>query len=102
MLEPQRPRRERNRENDNMVFIGKKPTMAYVLAVVTQFSENREEIHIKARGRSISKAVDVAEIVRNKFVHDAKVQGIQIATEEIEVENNEKINVSSIDILLKK
>ncbi|MBI3190710.1 DNA-binding protein Alba [archaeon] len=75
--------------------------MAYVLAVVTQFSGGQKEIHIKARGRAISKAVDVAEIVRKKFVQDAKIDSINIDTEEISAEN-EKINVSTIEILLKK
>ena len=76
--------------------------MAYVLAVVTQFSEGQNEIHIRARGKSISKAVDVAEIVRKKFIHEAKVDTIRTDTEELEVENNEKINVSTIEIVLKK
>jgi hypothetical protein len=44
---------------DNVVFVGKKPTMSYVLAVITQFSEGAKEVHIKARGRSISRAIDV-------------------------------------------
>jgi DNA-binding protein len=94
--------RRRDKAGDNMVFVGRKPSMAYVLAVVTQFSENRNEIHIKARGKSISKAVDVAEIVRKKFVQDAKISSITTDTEELEVENNEKINVSTIEIILKK
>lgn len=89
-------------EKDNTVFIGKKPTMAYVLAVVTQFGDGQSEVHLKARGRSISKAVDVAEIVKNKFVQDAKVDEIQIGTEEIEGKESEKINVSTIDIVLRK
>lgn len=88
--------------NDNIVFIGKKPSMSYVLAVVTQFGEGQSEIHLKARGRAISKAVDVAEIVKNKFVQDAKVADIKIGTEEIESENKEKINVSIIEITMRK
>ena len=94
-------RRDR-RDNDNVVFVGKKPSMAYVLAVVTQFGGGQNEIHIRARGRAISKAVDVAEIVRNKFVQDAKIESIKIGTEELEAENKEKINVSTMEILLKK
>lgn len=90
------------RAKDNVVFIGKKPSMSYVLAVVTQFGEGHNEIYLKARGRAISKAVDVAEIVKNKFVPDAKIGNIKIGTEEIETENKEKINVSIIEITLKK
>jgi DNA-binding protein len=84
-----------------MVFIGKKPSMSYVLAVVTQFTKGQNEVRVKARGRAISKAVDVAEIVRKKFVQDAKVAEIRIDTEEIQAEN-EKLNVSTMEIVLRK
>ena len=87
---------------DNVVFIGKKPSMSYVLAVITQFGAGNPEILIKARGKAISKAVDVAEIVRNKFVPDARVDGIHVGTEEIKTEKNEKLNVSTIELSLKK
>lgn len=90
------------RADDNVVFVGKKPSMAYVLAVVTQFSAGQQQIHLKARGKSISKAVDVAEIVRNKFIHEAKIASITTGTEEIENENKEKVNVSTIDIVMGK
>jgi len=87
---------------DNTVFIGKKPTMAYVLAAMMQFSDGQSNIQIKARGRSISKAVDVAEIVRNRFVQSTKVDSIKIGTETLENERKEKMNVSTIEITLKK
>lgn len=89
-------------KNDNEIFVGKKPSMSYVLAAVTQFGDGKNEIFVKARGRSISKAVDVAEIVKNKFVKDAKIKGIEIGTDEIKNENGEKVNVSSIAITLTK
>jgi DNA-binding protein len=57
---------------------------------------------LKARGRSISRAVDVAEIVKNRFLQDVKVHSIDIGTEEREVEQGNKINVSTIDINLLK
>jgi len=63
---------------DNIVFVGKKGTMAYVLAVVTQMNQGAKIIQIKARGRAISRAVDVAEIVRNKFVIESKIDNIKI------------------------
>ncbi len=88
-------------KHDNLIFVGKKPTMSYVLAVITQFSDGMNEIHVKARGRSISRAVDVAEVVRNRFMQDIKRE-VEIGTEEITDENNNKLNVSTIDIVLKK
>ena len=87
---------------DNVVYIGKKPSMSYVLAVVTQFNEGREAVTIKARGKAISKAVDVAEIVRNKFVKDATVSNVKVGTDEIIGETKEKINVSTIELKLSK
>ncbi|MEM5814211.1 MAG: DNA-binding protein Alba [Candidatus Aenigmatarchaeota archaeon] len=86
----------------NIVFVGKKPAMSYVLACVTQFSDGRKEVILKARGRAISHAVDVAEIVRKKFVQDAQVKNVGIDTEVVEGENKEKLNVSSIEITLAK
>lgn len=89
-------------ENDNTIFVGKKPSMSYVLAAITQFSEGKNEITIKARGRSISKAVDVSQIIKNKFIPDIKFEDIKIGTDQIESENKEKINVSTIEITLRK
>ena len=92
------------RSDENVIYVGKKPPMSYVLAVVTQFNTNgSDEVIIKARGRSISTAVDTAEIVRNRFVTDAKVKDIIIGTECITNEEEGRTsNVSSIEIILSK
>ena len=76
--------------------------MSYVLACVTQFNEGRPEVILRARGRAISHAVDVAEIVKNKFVTDTSVRDVKIDTEEVHSESGEKLNVSSIEIILAK
>jgi DNA-binding protein len=86
----------------NVVFIGKKGAMAYVLAVVTQVNQGNSEVLLKARGRAISKAVDVAEIVKNKFLKDISVNGINISTEEVTSEEGNPLRVSAIEISLKK
>lgn len=87
---------------ENIVYIGKKPVMNYVLAVVTQFNSGSSEVVIRARGRSISRAVDVAEIVKNRFVLDSKVKDIQIMTEKLTGEEGRIANVSAIEIFLTK
>jgi DNA-binding protein len=87
---------------DNTVFVGKKPTMNYVLAVVTQFNSGSSEIVIKARGRAISRAVDVAEIVRHRFVSEAQIKEIKINTESLATEEGPEVNVSSIEIYMTK
>ena len=87
--------------DENTIFVGSKPPMSYVLAVVTQFSTSgSDEVVIKARGQAISRAVDTAEIVRNRFVKDAKIQDIIIGTESMTNEENRTSNVSSIEIRL--
>ena len=86
--------------DENIIFVGNKPPMSYVLAVVTQFNGGSDEVVIKARGRAISRAVDTAEIVRNRFVQNAKVKDIKIGTESITNEEGRNSNVSSIEIAL--
>ncbi|WP_297979784.1 DNA-binding protein Alba [uncultured Methanobrevibacter sp.] len=87
---------------DNIVYIGNKPVMNYVLAVVTQINNGASEIFLKARGRAISRAVDVAEIVRNRFVPDLEVGDIRIDTEEVVDNDGVTTNVSIIEIQMYK
>lgn len=88
-------------QQGNFVYIGKKGAMAYVLAVTTQFEMGADKVIVKARGKSISRAVDVAEIVRNRGV-GIKVDGIGIATEEVVTQEGRPLKISSIEIVLKK
>jgi DNA-binding protein len=87
------------------VFIGRKPAMSYVLAIITNLSaSNAKEITLKARGRAITTAVDVAEIVKGRFLKDLKVSKISIGTEELpprEGQNRARM-VSTIEITLTK
>ncbi|MFW5928040.1 MAG: DNA-binding protein Alba [Candidatus Saliniplasma sp.] len=85
--------------DENTVYIGNKETMAYVMAVVNQFNNGSDEVFIKARGRAISKAVDVAEITKNRFLKEANITEIETDTEEIEQEEEDRtVNVSSMSI----
>lgn len=92
------------RDDRNTVFIGSKPFMNYVTAVVMQFTtQNANKVTIRSRGKFISKAVDVAEVVKRRFMFG------QIATEEVKIgseafENQEgrQVSVSTIDIALMK
>jgi len=86
--------------DENTIFVGNKPPMSYVLAVVTQFNGGSKEVLIKARGRAISRAVDTAEITRNRFIKDAVVKDINIGTENMTNEEGRNSNVSSIEITL--
>ena len=88
--------------NNNTVFVGKKGTMGYVLAVVTQFNNGATEVNVKARGKLISRAVDVVEIVRHRFMPNSKVKNIHISTEELTSEDGSMNKVSAIEIHLQK
>jgi DNA-binding protein len=89
--------------SNNTVYIGKKPVMNYVLACLTLFQNGANEVTIKARGRSISTAVDSAEILRKKFSPDVQVKEIKIDTEQVkDSETGATSNVSSIEIMLHK
>jgi len=92
---------EEKRTDENVIYVGNKPPMSYVLAIVTQFQgSGSEEVIIKARGRAISRAVDAAEITRNRFITDAEIKDIKISTESITNEEGRTSNVSSIEIIL--
>jgi len=84
---------------ENTVFVGNKPVMNYVLAVVTQFNNGASEVAIKARGKAISRAVDTAEISLNRFLEGVTKKDIVISTEIIDTDSG-KTNVSSIEITL--
>ena len=86
---------------NNIVYVGNKPVMNYVLAVVKEFNNGASEVIIKARGKAISRAVDAAEVSRNRFITDAKINGITIGTEKMQSENGPS-NVSIIEIVLGK
>ena len=91
----------KEKRDENTIFVGSKPPMSYVLAVVTQFNtRGSDDVILKARGRAISRAVDTAEIVRNRFVTDAEVKEITIGTESMTNEEGRTSNVSSIEIIL--
>ena len=76
------PQERAERKDANVIYIGKKSVMGYVLAVVTQFNGGTPDVYIKARGKAISRAVDVAEIVRNRFLPGVKVDNILISRRE--------------------
>ncbi len=86
---------------NNVVYVGNKPVMNYVLAVVKEFNNGANEVIIKARGKAISRAVDAAEVSRNRFLTEAKINGITIGTEKMQSENGPS-NVSIIEIVIGK
>jgi DNA-binding protein len=86
----------------NIVYIGRKPVMAYCLAVMTALKDDKSEVILMARGRAISKAVDVAEVVRNQFISNLGIKDISIGTEQMETEEGGTRNISNIAISMVK
>ena len=102
---------EKKEIDENTVFIGTKPFMNYVTAVVMQVTtKNADEIKVLTRGKFTSKAIDVVEVARNRFL-DGKnkvvVKNVQISSEKFNTKDDttgkeRQINVSAIEITLVK
>jgi archaea-specific DNA-binding protein len=87
----------------NIIFVGKKPVMSYVLACLTLLQNGTVDITLKARGRAISKAVDAAQILTKKFVPDVTVKSIELSTELVKsLDSGTSSDVSSMEIHLSK
>lgn len=105
MTENTEPEKSVNQGKDNIIFVGIKPFMNYVTGVVMQFkNKGQDEVIVSARGKFISKAVDVVEVARRTFLREEniKVKDIKIASEQFENKEGKRIYVSSIDIILVK
>ncbi|MBW2977395.1 DNA-binding protein Alba [Candidatus Woesearchaeota archaeon] len=90
--------------NDNNIFIGGKPFMNYVTGVVMQFTtKNANEVIVKARGKFISRAVDVSEVAAKRFLEGSvAVKDIKIDSEEFTNKEGKNVRVSTIEITLEK
>jgi len=98
---PEQPGNDPEKKVDNVVFVGSKPLVNYIRAVITQFTKwEAPEVTIKSRGKFISKAVDVAEVVKRSLEEKSvKIKGVRIASESFESEGK-NTNVSTMDIVL--
>ena len=84
------------------ILVGQKPVANYVLAAVTQFTMGSKRVILKARGRSISKAVDAAEIVRSRFLpNQVDITSVKIGSEKVGEPGKERV-VSTIEIVLER
>jgi len=104
-IEPSIEKPNFNPDKDNIIFIGIKPFMNYVTGVVMQFkNKGQEEVIVSARGKFISKAVDVVEVAKRTFLkeEDIKIKDIKISSEQFENREGKRIHVSAIEIFLVK
>ncbi|MFH0973691.1 MAG: DNA-binding protein Alba [Candidatus Micrarchaeota archaeon] len=96
------PREARSASDEGIIFVGKKPLMTYVLAVVTQFNAGASHVKIKARGKVISRVIDVTQVVKNRFVQSMKISNFDAATEMLPNEDGTTSKVSSLTLTLTK
>ena len=86
----------------NEIFIGKKPLMTYVTATLVQLA-NEPNVIIKARGMSITRAVDVAQIIVKRMdTLGYKISNVKIGSEQMQSQDGKTRNVSTIDIEVAK
>ena len=96
------PQRPRSQIPPDTVFIGKKPLMAYATAVMMHFNGGSKQLTVKARGKSISHAVDVVEVVRRRFFQGKlSIKAVKIGSEVLGEEGDTR-NVSTIEITVEK
>ena len=82
-----------------IIYVGNKPPMRYVTAMITAYNQQGvNSITLKARGRTISRAVDVAEITRNRFITELETPTIEIDTEQLPAMDGGTRGVSTIAI----
>ena len=95
---------EGSETRDNTIFIGSKPFMNYVTGVVMQFTtQGANEVVIKARGKFIARAVDVAEVSAKRFLEGTvKIEDIKVDSEQFENKEGRQVRVSTIEIVLGK
>ncbi len=102
MTEEKSGSRPRKKHSESTILVGSKNVMSYVLACKTLFDKGASEVSIKARGRLVSRAVDVAEITRHRFMPDLEVKDIIIGTTTVKTDKGSDLNVSTINIILAK
>lgn len=90
------------RRPTNLVVVGVKPTMNYVVACLTLFNAGASEVRVRARGRHISKAVDAVEMLRRVFLKDVVVEDVALGTEVLTNHRGRESSVSTISIRLTK
>lgn len=95
------PNNKEEKKDSNVIYVGGKPLVNYVRGVMVQFKrEGTNEVIVRSRGKFISKAVDVAEIIKRSMAEEKVfVKSVEIASESFETEGR-KMNISTMDITL--
>jgi archaea-specific DNA-binding protein len=91
-------------ETDNSIFVGDKPFMNYITGIVMQFTtHSQQEVVVKARGKYISRAVDVSEMALKRYLGGKiNIRDIRIDSSEVENREGREVRVSTIEITLER
>ena len=84
----------------DLVIMGVKPIMNYVVACLTLFNDGNETVRIRARGKHINKAVDTVELLRRVFFRDLVVRKTRIGTDLLIRDDGNEAKVSVIEIVI--
>ena len=87
-------------DEPNMVRIGKKPIMNYVVACMTLLNTGVADVMVRGRGQSITKAVEVVEMLRRAFMKNIRIHSVDIGTEEVKREDGSTTSLSMIEIIV--
>jgi DNA-binding protein len=94
--------RAETRRANNVILIGKKPLMTYVTATLVQLAIE-PTVLVKARGRSITHAVDVAQIIVKRMDNMGyKIGHVKIGSQVIQSEDGKERNVSTIEVQISR
>ncbi len=91
---------EDGEDEPNIVRVGKKPIMNYVVACMTLLNTGVSEVMVRARGQSITKAVETVEMLRRAFLKNIRVHSVDIGTEDVKREDGSTASLSMIEIIL--
>ena len=88
-------------EKNNLVIVGKKATMNYVIACLTLFNSGTQNVTIKARGKPICRAIETVEMLKNSFIKDLEIKNIEIGSQDYNLLGKQR-SISTIEIILSK
>jgi DNA-binding protein len=84
-----------------MVIVGKsKPLLNYVTACITMFNGGAEKVVLRARGEAINMAVEVAQLLKKRFLSGLQISNILIDGENVVSRDGRQLSLPVLEIEL--
>jgi DNA-binding protein Alba len=80
-----------------VLYVGKRAIAEYIVGALMILNEG-SKCTIKAGGRKISRAADLCEILKNRFLKDTDYNDIRFSTEDIKDEEGNTHSISFMEI----